>query len=95
MLTFCFTFFLIVEGKEEYYNKKKVHVNKLRNLLVGKVKLYRSITGATILMIPHPSYRIIPHTRAANHYLHQGEQSSTKYLNNDKQRLPPLGLEQN
>ena len=60
---------------------------------MGKVKLYRSITGATILMIPHPSYRIIPHTRAANHYSHQGEQSSTKYLNsvnNKDSRLSAL-----
>ena len=40
---------------------------------MSKVKLCRSITVATILVIPHPSYRIISHTRAADHYSRSGD----------------------
>ena len=46
---------------------------------MSKVKLCRSITGATILVIPHPSYRIISHTRAADHYSRSGDVILPKY----------------
>ena len=64
---------------------RKIGLKKQRRTLINffiimsKVKLCRSITGATILVIPHPSYRIISHTRAADHYSRSGDVILPKY----------------